>query len=247
MGFLESLHVTSTGGFLAIGFLMGMIHAFETDHLAAISTLITENRKQLILRGAVWGLGHTATLLLLSMAVLLLGFVLTEARAAALEFAVGVMLVVLGADVLRRMRRARLHVHAHRHGDHGLHLHVHGHPDAHMAHSHDAHDHPQAAGFPLRALVIGLVHGAAGSAAIIVLAAAAAGNIWVTLAYVALVGLGSVLGMAAISALISLPLGLAPKNIAWLNTAARLVIAVVAISFGVIIMRETGSLAAGIF
>jgi len=247
MEFIDSLNVTSTPGFLLLGFFMGMLHAFETDHLAAISTLATRDRKQLIFRGAAWGMGHTATLLLLSSAVVLFSFVLTDAMAAALEFAVGIMLVILGADVLRRIRRSRLHLHVHSHGDMGPHIHLHSHEGDGAGHGHDHHDHEHPRGFPFRALAIGLVHGAAGSAAIIVLAAASAGSAWAALGYVALVGVGSIFGMAGISAVISLPISMAPKNVRWLHTGARLAVATIAIGFGITIMAETGAQALELF
>ena len=247
MEFIDSLNVTSTPGFLLLGFFIGMLHAFETDHLAAISTLATRDRKQLIFRGAAWGMGHTATLLLLSSAVVLFSFVLTDAMAAALEFAVGIMLVILGADVLRRIRRSRLHLHVHSHGDMGPHIHLHSHEGDGAGHGHDHHDHEHPRGFPFRALAIGLVHGAAGSAAIIVLAAASAGSAWAALGYVALVGVGSIFGMAGISAVISLPISMAPKNVRWLHTGARLAVATIAIGFGITIMAETGAQALELF
>ena len=251
MEFFESFGVTSTAGFLLLGFFIGMIHAMETDHLAAIGTLATENKKQLVLRGAVWGLGHTTTLLILSSAVVLFSFVLTEAVAAAFEFAVGIMLVILGADVLRRMRRQKVHIHVHSHGEHKTHIHIHAHEDRGAGHTHalddHAHAHAHDNGFPVKALIIGLVHGAAGSAAVIVLAATAAGSAAVALGYVALVGVGSIVGMASLSAVISLPLGMAPKNIKWLNISAKLLIATVAIVFGTTIMLETGAMAWELF
>ncbi len=246
MEFLNSLEITSSGGFLLLGFFVGMIHAFESDHLAAISTLATENKKQLVLRGAIWGVGHTTTLLALSTAVVLFSFVLTDAGAAALEFAVGIMLVLLGGDVLRRLVTNRVHVHVHSHGEQGPHFHLHSHQGQRGKHSHSSDDHRHAAGFPVKALLIGLVHGAAGSAAIIVLAAASAANAYVALGYVALVGVGSIFGMAAITAAISLPLSLAPKNIKWLHIGAKLAIGAIAITFGITIMLETGRLAAGV-
>jgi len=230
-----------------LGFFVGMIHALESDHLAAISTLVTENKKQLVLRGAAWGLGHTTTLLILSSAVVLFSFVLTEAGAAALEFAVGIMLVFLGADVLRRMRKQKVHIHVHSHGAHAPHIHVHSHDGKGAKHAHTSDDHAHPTGFPVKALAIGLVHGAAGSGAIIVLAAASAGSALVALGYVALVGVGSIFGMAALSAVISLPLGMAPKNIRWLNVTAKLSIAAVAIMFGASIMLETGAQAWELF
>jgi len=80
-----------------------------------------------------------------------------------------------------------------------------------------------------------------------VLAAASAGSAWVALGYVALVGIGSIFGMAGISAVISLPISMAPRNITWLHNGAKLVIAAIAITFGITIMAETGALAWEVF
>ena len=90
---------------LLIGFLVGMGHALEADHLAAVGSMASgrTSPKRLAIMGAAWGLGHTITLFLLCSAVILLGFVLTDRLAATLEFGVGIMLIILGADVLRRM------------------------------------------------------------------------------------------------------------------------------------------------
>jgi len=247
MEFVNALTVSSTPGFLLLGFLLGVLHAFEADHLAALGTLASGSPRQLILRGAAWWLGHTTTLVLLSSAVVLFSFVFTDAAAAALEFAVGIMLVLLGADVLRRARKSGLHVHVHNHGDMGPHIHLHSHAGRTGPHSHDAHDHAHPGGFPFKAMAIGLVHGAAGSAAIIALAAASAGSAWVALAYVALVGIGSIVGMAAISAAISVPILMAPKNLRWLHAGARLAVAAIAIGFGIFIMAENGALAMELF
>ncbi|MFV2001638.1 MAG: hypothetical protein ACC619_01505 [Paracoccaceae bacterium] len=247
MEFLTSLQITSTTGFLLLGFLIGMIHAFEADHMAAISTLATENKKQLILRGAIWGVGHTITLFAMSMAVVVFSFVLTDAGAAALEFAVGVMLVLLGLDVVRRWRKQRLHFHLHSHHGQTPHIHVHSHRGEAVKHRQSAHDHMHPDRFPLKALVIGLIHGAAGSAGIIVLAAASAGSAWVALGYVALVGIGSIFGMAGLSAVVSLPIGYAPQNARWLHTGVKLAVATVAVSLGISIMLATGALAWQVF
>lgn len=247
MEFLTSLQISTTPGFLLLGFLIGMIHAFEADHMAAISTLATENKKQLILRGAVWGIGHTITLFLMSMAAVLFSFVLTDAGAAVLEFAVGVMLLYLGIDVVVRWRRQRLHFHVHSHPGQPPHIHLHSHKDETTQHSHSPHQHSHPAGFPFKALVIGLIHGAAGSAGIIVLAAASAGSARVALGYVALVGIGSIFGMAGISAVVSLPIGYAPRNARWLHTGVKLAVATVAVSLGVSIMLATGALAWQVF
>src|SRR5579864_4627569 len=102
---------------LLLGLLLGMRHALEADHVAAVASLATQSKgmRRTVLQGAVWGLGHTLTLLAVGGACLLLRAAISARLAAALEGAVGVMLVLLGADVLLRMRRRHIHLHVHRH------------------------------------------------------------------------------------------------------------------------------------
>src|SRR5258708_3441443 len=140
---------------LLLGLLLGMRHALEADHLAAVASLATRSKgmRGTILQGAVWGLGHTLTLLVAGGACLLLRAAISARLAAALEGVVGVMLLLLGADVLLRMRRRRVHVHVHRHDDGTVHLHAHRHGPA-EAHDPTHHQHPHAEGFPLRALLV---------------------------------------------------------------------------------------------
>ena len=104
---------------LVLGFLMGMRHALDADHLAAVATLSTRTRslRAALFQGAAWGLGHTLTLLVIGAFCLLMGGALPEAWGLGLELVVGLMLVFLGAQVLVRMRRRRVHVHVHGHGD----------------------------------------------------------------------------------------------------------------------------------
>ena len=115
-------------GILLLGFLIGMGHALEADHVAAVASLTTRSRsaRQTILQGTFWGAGHTLTLLLFGLVVLLLDTVIPERFAQGLELAVGVMLVLLGADVLWHLIRDRVHFHLHRHGE-VRHLHAHSH------------------------------------------------------------------------------------------------------------------------
>src|SRR5258708_35938753 len=112
---------------LLLGLVLGMRHALEADHLAAVASLATRSKgtRGRVLQGAVWGLGHTLTLLAVGGACLLLRAAISERVAAALEAAVGGKLLRLGPDVLRRMRRRRVHLHVHRHADGTLHLHAH--------------------------------------------------------------------------------------------------------------------------
>ncbi len=236
-------------GFLALGFLIGMQHALEADHLAAVGAMAVGHRgskRGLAVRGAVWGLGHTVTLFLICAAAILLGFTLTDRLAAGLEFGVGIMLVLLGLDVLRRFRKQRVHFHLHSHGGERRHLHAHSHQGAAVAHAEDPHDHRHLEGFPLKALLIGLVHGAAGSAGLLALAVAATQEPWTAVGYVALFGLGSILGMAVLTYAAAWPLGAAERHAKLLYNAMTLGAALLAIFLGVSVMSETGALAWGL-
>lgn len=235
-------------GFLALGFLIGMSHALEADHLAAVGTMAAGgSKRQLALRGAVWGLGHTITLFAISSAVIVFGVVLTDRLSAALEFGVGVMLVILGLDVLRRMRRQRVHFHAHDHGDGKPHIHAHSHAGAQTPHKRDSHQHRHPQGFPLRALFVGLMHGAAGSAGLIALTVAATKDAWSAIAYVALFGLGSMTGMAALSLVAAWPLGWAERGAKWLYRGLTFSAAALAIILGAEVMLENAPQAWGAF
>lgn len=193
-------------GIFALGFLLGFQHALEADHLAAVASLATGNKgmRGAVRNGVVWGLGHTVTLLLFGGAALAAGRLVPDQFAAVLEFAVGLMLLALGLDVLWRLRRQRVHFHRHRHGGRE-HFHAHAHADGerHRSAQHQ-HRHPDT--FPLRAFAVGMMHGMAGSAAIVVLALKTVHSPAEGLLYILLFGLGSVLGMAILSTVISLPL-----------------------------------------
>ena len=203
----------SIGATLLLGMLLGMRHALDADHLAAVATLVTRSRSlsHTLWQGVAWGTGHTLTLLLCGGTVLVLGLVLPERAALGLELAVGVMLVVLGGEVLYRLRRGRVHFHAHRHADGAKHFHAHAHQGESRQHDPDRHQHGH--GFPLRALVVGMVHGMAGSAALILLTLETLRTPALGLAYIALFGVGSIAGMAALSAVIAIPMRLTSQHL----------------------------------
>jgi ABC-type nickel/cobalt efflux system permease component RcnA len=204
---------------LLLGLLLGMRHALEADHLAAVASLATRSRgmRGTIFQGAAWGLGHTITLLLVGGVCLLLRAAISPHLAAALEGAVGVMLLLLGADVLLRMRRRRIHLHVHRHPDGTVHFHAHSHAPE-EAHDRNHHHHAHAEGFPLRALLVGMVHGLAGSAALLLVTLTTLSSAWLGVAYIAVFGIGSIAGMAVLAAVIALPLqGTARTLTGWYN------------------------------
>ena len=98
------------------GLLLGMRHALDADHLAAVATLVSRhNRPGNALRQGGWGVGHTLTLLMFGSLVIWMESLISEQLARGLELLVGLMLVVLGLDVLRRLYRDRIHIHIHRH------------------------------------------------------------------------------------------------------------------------------------
>ncbi len=203
---------------LLLGFLLGLQHALEADHVGAVAALVSgsESVGDALRHGAVWGLGHTITLLVVGSALVLLGAHVPAGLASALEFAVGVMLVVLGGDVLRRSIRHRIHCHRHRHVDGTVHLHWHSHLDAgrHDASRHD-HGHPRR--FPMRSFLVGMMHGLAGTAAILILAAEAFASPLSGLLYIAIFGVGSILGMGTLSMVISVPMRFSIRSLSWMQ------------------------------
>lgn len=202
---------------LVLGFLLGLRHALDADHVAAVATLATGTRSlgRTVAQGVAWGMGHTLTLMLFGGAVLVAGAVVPEQAARSLELAVGVMLVLLGADTLRRLRRERIHFHAHRHASHQAHFHAHSHRGETAPHDPKRHEHEHPPGFPARALVVGMVHGMAGSAALVLLSLEVLHSPAWGLVYIAIFGAGSILGMALLSVAIAVPLRLTSRRLGW--------------------------------
>ncbi len=226
--------------FLLLGFFIGMSHALEADHLAAVGTLATNGKaspKALAFLGVSWGAGHTSMLLLMSLPVIAFGVVLSPSLAAGLELAVGVMLIFMGANVLRKIRLKKVHLHLHQHGSNIKHFHAHSHATS----NHDApenHDHEHVAGFSLRAFLIGLLHGGAGSAGLVALAVAATQNAMMTLVYILIFGLGSILGMALLTFSASWPLRLSEFSAGKIFRYVQIAVAGIAIFIGFNVIGE---------
>lgn len=183
---------------LGLGFLLGMRHALDADHVAAVSTMLARRpdlrRSGFI--GLCWGCGHTAVLLAVGLAVLWLKITIPDPVAQAFESVVGLMLVALGIALAATLYREQWHLHAHEHGG-TRHVHLHSHR---LGEDH-AHRHGWRA-----PLLVGMVHGLAGSAALMLVVLSAAHTLWEGMAYILLFGLGSILGMAVLGIVISLPL-----------------------------------------
>ena len=228
-------------GILGLGFLLGMQHALEADHIAAVSSIAARRTDigDILKHGLTWGLGHTLTLFAFAGAAILLGQAIPETWSRPLETAVDVMLVGLGGHVLWRLGRDRVHFHRHSHGDGTVHVHAHSHANQTVPHARASHEHIH--GFRWRTLVVGLMHGMAGSAALLVLAVSQATSPGIGLGYVALFGIGSMIGMGALSSLIAVPLAVSARWLTSANRGLQGAVGIVTIAIGLMTIVETTS------
>jgi len=226
-------------GILGLGFLLGMQHALEADHIAAVSSIAARRSHvgDIVRHGLTWGLGHTLTLFAFAGAALLLGHAIPESLLRPLETAVGIMLVGLGAHVLWRLWRDRVHFHTHGHGDGTVHVHAHSHAGEATPHLRTAHIHEH--GFRWRTLLVGLMHGMAGSAALLMLTVSQAASPAVGLGYVALFGIGSMIGMGALSTIIAVPLAVSARWLTWANRGLQAAVGLVTVAIGLNTIVET--------
>jgi ABC-type nickel/cobalt efflux system permease component RcnA len=219
-------------GILTLGFLLGMHHALEADHIAAVSSIAARRSsvREIVKHGLTWGIGHTITLSLFAGAALLLGQMISDRLAERLEFAVGVMLVILGGYVLWQLWRDHVHFHSHVHN--GIaHFHAHSHRGETGPHEHSRHGHEH--GFRWRTLVVGLIHGMAGSAALLVIAISQVSNPVYGLLYLVLFGVGSMIGMGMLSAVIAVPLAISARSLTWANRTLQVIVGFVTVGIGV--------------
>lgn len=212
----------------------------EADHVAAVASLATHSRSigATARQGAAWGAGHAVTLFLFGGFVLVMDSLVPQHFAQGLELAVGFMLVLLGADVLRRLIRDRIHFHIHQH-DTTTHFHAHSHMGG-QSHDDDPHEHEHSETFPFRAMFVGMMHGMAGSAALIILALNSVSSIAQGVLYIALFGIGSILGMALLAAVISLPLRYSPRGLTWTHNGLKAIVGIVTIGLGGRLIYEVG-------
>ena len=228
---------------LTLGFLLGLKHATDADHVVAVSTIVGEHRN--VWRGfwvgGSWGLGHTTPLLALGLVILSFRGMLHayETIAPVFEFGVGIMLVILGLQVFWNLKQGRLYLREHSHDD-GSHVHVNSthdpsaDPDLETQH---AYFHLGRPFFRAKSYVVGVVHGLAGSAVVMLLLLPGLSSFWVGLAYILLFGLGTMLSMAAITVLLGVPFALTGR----FHSANRVVSGVAglaSVTFGAALMSD---------
>jgi hypothetical protein len=271
-----SLNILS---FLLLGFFLGMRHATDADHVVAIATIVSRERSMTgsALIGVAWGVGHTMTVMAVGAAIIVFGVVIPPRLGLSMEFAVGIMLVLLGILTLTGMGRAvglarvhagvpggdahdhhshdHLHDHLHAHGDY---LHHHPHGDGPDAHGHAEEQTPLARldryGLGrialyqwLRPFVVGLVHGLAGSAAAALMVLSIIREPAAALGYLLLFGLGTIFGMMLITLLLSAPFAFTAVNLPKFNWRLRVASGLISFVFGVILIYGIGFAEGGLF
>jgi ABC-type nickel/cobalt efflux system permease component RcnA len=230
--------LTSVGVFalLGLGLVFGLKHATEVDHVIAVSTIVSEHRNvwRSALVGALWGAGHTASLVVVGVLVLVFRVAVPLQVASWLEFGVALMIIGLGAVAMFRVFRQRADVHLHRHSHDGQsHVHVHFHeqglehnPAAATTHSHSV------SRIGLKPLLVGAMHGLAGSAALTLLVLTQIPSVLLGLLYLGLFGLGSTAGMLMMSGLIGLPFALSARRLSSFHYGLQTVAGALSVAFG---------------
>jgi ABC-type nickel/cobalt efflux system permease component RcnA len=229
---------------LGLGLVLGLKHATEVDHVVAISSIVSEQRSlwRSSLVGALWGIGHTASLIVVGVVVLALRIAIPEHVTKWLEFGVALMIIGLATSALVRSlrRRAALHIHQHRHdGLSHVHLHFHEQQTDHVDAAPSAHTHTVLRlGF--KPLLVGAMHGLAGSAALTVLLLTQIASPAQGLLYLSVFGLGSIFGMLLMSALIGLPFALTARRVSGVHYGLQTIAGAVGLIFGLWYAYQTG-------
>jgi ABC-type nickel/cobalt efflux system permease component RcnA len=239
-------------GIALLGLILGMRHATDADHVIAVTAIVSgERRVSAAARiGIAWGLGHSVTVFLVGGAIILFKLTIPARLGMAMEFAVAMVLILLGISVLARSFRHGAddlfaHTHPHEHdGTTHAHPHAHAHGQEHSEeHSHATHLMPAsrfARGSRARAFSVGLVHGLAGSAAIALLVLSAIPNPLWGLAYLAIFGFGTILGMMLITMAIGVPVSLTAARLGNLNHALLVGAGLLSLGFGLFLAYQIG-------
>ena len=239
-----SVPITTT---LALGLVLGLRHALDADHVAAVAAL-NESRQGLrraVVNGFSWGIGHASTLGVAGGVALALRSAVPDRLAQLFELGVALMLIVLGVMALRGALRDRLHLHAHRHDDMS-HAHLHFHAAPHAAGETAPHRHPHPARFALRPFLVGSVHGLAGSAALALLVLTTVPTAFAGGLYLLIFGAGSTAGMMAMSLILGAPLVIAQRRALWLSGGLRAAAGLGSLGMGLALLWQTG-VAGGLF
>ena len=247
---------------LLFGFVLGMRHATDPDHVIAVSTIVSRERSlsKAAMVGAFWGLGHTVTILLVGASIILFDLSIPPRVGLTMEFCVGLMLVLLGVlnltGITKRLSEkfspahpevTGRHAHLHKHNTH-LHYHWHSHQPAEQHHSESLS--PLAwmrspfsnlgLFHSMRPFLIGIVHGLAGSAAVALLVLATIRNPRWAVIFLLIFGVGTIAGMVLITMAMSLPFSYAGTRFRWLNRGLVTGSGILSLAFGLFLTYHIG-------
>jgi ABC-type nickel/cobalt efflux system permease component RcnA len=222
---------------LSIGLVFGLKHATEVDHVVAISTIVSRHRNvfRSAIVGALWGVGHTLTLLVVGAIVLSLRIAIPEFVTNWLELCVALMIIGLGISALWRASRKSSEVHMHQHDHDGMshtHVHFHERENKHQPASHAVHSH-SVSRLGWKPVLIGMVHGLAGSGALTLLVLTQISSSLLGFVYVLTFGFGSIVGMLLMSGLIGLPFAFTSRKLTHLHNSLQTLAGVLSICFGI--------------
>ncbi len=236
--FLADTTALSSASVLGLGLVLGLRHALDADHLAAVSTIVSERKSWFSssLVGGLWGIGHTLSLLIAAVAVLMFKFQISERLALVLEFGVALMLIALGANAIwKLMRGGYIHLHVHQHGGR-----THFHPHIHTGPHETDPDTHHGLHIGRRPLLVGMVHGLAGSAALMLIVLSTINSTLLSLLYIVFFGLGSIGGMMLMSSLLGLPVQITAVRFKRTNVAVRALAGLFSLGFGLHMAYEIG-------
>jgi hypothetical protein len=247
---------------IVIGFFLGMRHATDPDHVIAVTTIVARYRKisHAALIGALWGAGHTLTILMVGSGIILFGWVIPTRIGLSMEFSVGLMLILLGTFNLTGVLQWISNTfsptspisgvsHSHPHS-HGAYIHTHPHLHDPEAHTHataetplgwfDGHFGRLGLYQVVRPLIVGLVHGLAGSAAVALLILTTIQNPKLAIAYLLVFGIGTIAGMMLITGAMVLPFVYADKRFSRISRGLRIASGLISVGFGLFLVYEIG-------
>ncbi|MDQ3132536.1 MAG: urease accessory protein UreH [Acidobacteriota bacterium] len=226
----------STFSVLLLGFFLGLRHAIEADHLAAVSAIVSEKKNifSAAIVGGMWGIGHTISLFVVGAIVIFLKLQISESVEAKLEAIVGGMLVLLGLNALKNLFTAKeIHAHTHEHSERA-HTHFHLHKEEKEEEQAEKSHHR----FSPRSVLIGMIHGLAGSAALTILVVPTIESPVIAMLYILVFGVGSIGGMMIMSFIIGLPFHFTATNFVFLNKAIRFCAGIFSLCLGSYIIYE---------
>jgi ABC-type nickel/cobalt efflux system permease component RcnA len=234
---LENSNTLGVLAILGLGLVFGLKHATEVDHVVAISTIVSRHKNvfRSAFVGALWGAGHTLSLTAIAVVVLWFRIAIPERVSGWLEFGVALMIIGLGVSALWRALRNNSQVHLHQHTHGGLshtHVHFHEHETKHQPSAPSQHSH-RVSRVGWKPVMVGMMHGLAGSGALTLLVLTQISSAWVGLLYVLTFGVGSIAGMLLMSGLIGLPFALTARKLTHAHQGLQTVAAILSICFGI--------------